>query len=679
MNDSTTKMNENQQPQTRMAIQRKPVQRQALPNDPPARDGVNRKQPPTPLGVPTEYMPPPPAYGSHLFELGTGDDLETEQRLAEMQLSDAAGASNGRAAGEGLPRQDLNSRATLTSIPTEIPTSTQSTVRAAAPGIRDKAAGASAETRPGAAISEKKEPSIWKTALDETRFFAGGLLTKPYEAAKHFAVLRHSGGLILYRGPSTNVVVTVFSTPSHPVAPADRTVWLQRRGYSGATGLKLKTLVGASGSWLDVTPEREAVASALPAADERGYQRDITKFMKKTIGSHAEKVLANLQPRETLVVRIPAACADGYFRLVVCSGGRVDGSTKRKVLCGSPVFRVASTSTDASIFRGASLSTLPLEAGIKIASLVGNNAVTNAAAPIVSTVQDQISKYQPGAVGTLAAQTAYDNSKLASKVDEAGEAWGRRREQSYHAYGADGSGHDHDEGDANLPPRVLGNDSGPTAPFPLQFQGRVVPGTGKSTAEWGVPTANLEGVSDDVRLRMRGVYFGWAAFVPSKNSPQDHCLPRDWIETIVTIGQSPWGPAGRTATSVVSRSDVVAHLLYDLGTASIFGIKLDILLMGFVRPLAAVVDGAPAVMAAAEHDASLVVSSLSRPAWGPQATLARMASDKCGHSLSDKYVDTRGKLQKQIDRIPMHWAGVRTEAGARRDQLYGNGGFWIKR
>ncbi|CAK7563846.1 MAG: hypothetical protein SEPTF4163_001723 [Sporothrix epigloea] len=656
----------------------------------------------------------PPAYELHPAP-GPGSDVGTEQQFARMQLSEAAAATSGRAADAELPRRETETMTTTTTTLAALSKSTHSTMNPVSPGTRKSTESSPAATQarpagstdsssagqflPGSTTSlgklspastrnttglsgldsKKKEPSLWKTALDETRFFAGGLLTKPYENTKHYTVLRHSSGLIMYRGPSTFVAVTVFSSPSHPISPADRTIWLQRRGYSGATGLKLKTLVGASGSWLDVTPEREAAASAVPAADERGYQRDINKFMKKTTGQHVAKPLAKMQPRETLVVRIPAACADGYFRLVVCSGGRVDGSTKRKVLCGSPVFRVASTSTDASIFRGASLSTLPLEAGIKIASFVGNNAVTNAAAPIVSTVQDQISKYQPGAVGTLAAQTAYDNSQLATKVDEAGGAWDKRREESYHAYSTAGSGRDDGFNDADIPPQVLGVDSGPTAPFPLQFQGRVMRGTGRSTVEWGVPTANLEGVPDDVRLRLRGVYFGWAMLVPSKNAAQDSRLPCDWIETIVTIGPSPWGPAGPATASVVSRSDVVAHLLYDLGMASVFDAKLKILLMGFVRPLATRRDGAAVGLAAAEKDASLVVSSLSRPAWGPDATLVRMASDANGRSLSDKYVDTRGKLQKQIDRIPMHWAGVRTEAGARRDQLYGNGGFWIMR
>lgn len=545
--------------------------------------------------------------------------------------------------------------------------------------------------KPADGNGKSKEPSIWKTALDETRFFAGGIIQKPYESTKHYTVMRHSAGLVMYRGPTTNVVVTVFSTPDHPIVPTDRTVWLQRRGYSGDTGLRLKTLVGASGSWLDVTPERRAAASELPAADERGYQRDIAKLMKKAVpGKHMEKSLAKRQPRETLVIRIPAACADGYFRLVVCTGGQgIPGPSgeisKRKVLCGSPVFRVASTSTDSSIFRGASLSTLPMEAGVKIASMVSNNYVTNAAAPIISTVQSQVSKYQPGVVQTMAAQAAYDSSGLATKVDEAGATYEQSREGAYQAYSHDGMINEDDD----APPEVIGADSGPEKPFPVQFQGRVVRGTGRSAAERGVPTANLANAPDDVRLRMRGVYFGWAAIVPGKAAAEDPRITHDWIEAVVTVGPSPWGTAATSksgTTSVVTRNEVVAHLMYDFGGTAFVDAKVKVVLMGFLRPLkgngSAGGDGDGGdcgAAGAAIDDASLVVSSLSRPAWGPQATLARMATEKSGRSLSDKYVDTRGKVQTQVDRIPLHWAGVRTTSGDLRDQLYGNGGFWIAR
>lgn len=99
--------------------------------------------------------------------------------------------------------------------------------------------------------SQTTEKTFWQTALDETKYFAGGLISHPFEYTKHFAILRHSTALIWYRGPSTSVTVTVFSDA--PLPPT-RTVWLQRKGFSGNMGMNLKSLVGANDSWLDVTP-----------------------------------------------------------------------------------------------------------------------------------------------------------------------------------------------------------------------------------------------------------------------------------------------------------------------------------------------------------------------------------------------------------------------------------------
>ena len=518
--------------------------------------------------------------------------------------------------------------------------------------------------------------------MDETRFFAGGLIQKAYESTRHYTIVRHSGGLVMYRGPTTNVVITLFSAPDRPVppSPSGRSVWLQRRGYSGDTGLRLKTLVGASSSWLDVTPERQAGVGELPAADERGYQRDIHKFMKKTVrGKHYEKAVAGRVPRETLFVRIPAACADGYFRLIVCGDADTKGPLqkygmqKKKVLCGSPVFRVASMSTDASIFRGASLSTLPAEAGVMIASLVATRYVAGAAAPLVGTVQDQVAKYQPSAASITAAQTAYDNAGLSTRVGAADEIYQETRTTAYQALRAE-TEHFVDSQD-DVPPEVVGADSGPSRPFPIRFQGRVVPGTGRSTAELGVPTANLVDVPEDVRCRLGGVYFGWAAVVPAKKSIEAGvAVPADWIEAVVTVAP----PRQPGKVSVVQHNAVAAHLLYDFGTVSLVDARLDIILMAFLAPSTDIVSSA-----SASASASLVVASLSRPAWGPQATLARVESERTARSLPDKfsdtYVDTRGRVQKQVDRIPFHWAGVRTSGGEMRDQLFGNGGFWVAR
>lgn len=204
------------------------------------------------------------------------------------------------------------------------------------------------------------------TAVNDAKHFAGGLIPHPYEATKHYSILRHSLGVVYYRGLTTRATITIFSDRG---IPATRQLWLQKRGFSGKTGLALGAAIGVKSAWIDVTPVEEVTSDRLPPADERAWQRDITKFLSKVKDT---KSVQNHRPCETFVVRIPIACQDGYFRIVLCDG--------KKVLCPSPVFRCASTSCDPSVLRGASLRTLPLELGIKAGAVVAGRATAAASA-----------------------------------------------------------------------------------------------------------------------------------------------------------------------------------------------------------------------------------------------------------------------------------------------------------
>ncbi|KAI5359007.1 hypothetical protein Slin14017_G099090 [Septoria linicola] len=202
------------------------------------------------------------------------------------------------------------------------------------------------------------------TALNDAKHFAGGLVSHPFEATKHYAILRHSLGLVYYRGHTTSVTITIFS--DRPL-PANRRLYIQRRGYSGKTGLAVGATLGIRSAWIDVTPVDEICADQVRLSDERAFQRDIIKFMTKAKTSTS---MHSHRPAETLVIRIPAACEDGYFRIVLLHDGA------RKVLCPSPVFRCASASMDPSVLRGASLRTLPLELGIRAGAVVATKAAT---------------------------------------------------------------------------------------------------------------------------------------------------------------------------------------------------------------------------------------------------------------------------------------------------------------
>ncbi|KAF8857992.1 riboflavin kinase [Acephala macrosclerotiorum] len=68
-------------------------------------------------------------------------------------------------------------------------------------------------------------------------------------------------------------------------------------------------------------------------------------------------------------------------------------------------------------------------------------------------------------------------------------------------------------------PEIIGEDSGPSAPFPLRMGGKVVKGFGRGSKELGIPTANLpvEG-TPWIEKAKSGVYFGWASLL----LPSDH-------------------------------------------------------------------------------------------------------------------------------------------------------------
>ncbi|KAK4505900.1 hypothetical protein PRZ48_003865 [Zasmidium cellare] len=517
--------------------------------------------------------------------------------------------------------------------------------------------GASHESIEAAAASSKN-PSKMKaalgTAFNEAIHFAGGLVSHPFEATKHYSVLRHSIGLVYYRGPTTSVAITVFS--DQPLPP-DRKLWLQKRGFSGKTGLAVGTL-GTRSAWIDVTPRISATPDTLPKADERAWQRDINKFLKK---AKDVKQIRNHRPYETNVVRIPHVAVDGYFRIVLCEG--------RKVLCPSPVFRYASTSTNPGMLRGTSLRSLPSELGIKIGAMVANNTANAAAAgvvqPVTTAVQNAVQPYQYGGLTQMAATSAYDSSGAPQRIEALNEAYEQRRELSHQlALGDTGEG-------ASL----IGSDDGPEHPFPIRLAGKVVPGTGRSRKQFGMPTANLGDVAEDTTLRLSGVYVAWAMVVPPKKLKED--LPQNelydtWHPAIVTVA-----PLQNTQTSVVEKRSISAYLINDLGNTTFFDSKLHLMIMGFMHPIPQTSIEDQALQIA--QDVATAQASLERPAWQVEPILTRIKTESSSRSFTDRLADAREAGQKQVDKVPVHWLGVRTESMGLKDQLIGNGGICVRR
>ena len=509
------------------------------------------------------------------------------------------------------------------------------------------------------ASNNTQKPAKWKAkvgvALTEARHKAGGLAARPFEATKHYSVLRHSQGFVYYQGSATNIAITVFSDQE---IPAERTLWLQKRGYSGNTGLKVGAKLGSRSAWIDVTPALKATADALPAEDERAWQRDIKKFVDK---ARKTKNIKNQRACETDVVRIPHIAEDGYFRIVLC--------LEKKVLCPSPVFRYMSASTDPSRIRGASLKTLPLELGIKIGAFAAMNTANRVAAPLTSTVQSVVQPYQLGGLTQTAATEAYNVSRASKKVNQtletAGQHYDEKRTLAHESVSGASSGER----------SIVGDEDGPAYPYPMKFSGRVVKGSGYSRQKLGVPTATLDNVREDVVLRLSGVYIAWANLLKPKEREKAVLSPgieEEWHQAIVIVAQDP-----SLRAKVVEQKFVSVHLIHDFKNAQFFDYKLTAILMGYLRPIDFL--SAENETAQLAGDVALTEASLKRSAWTADSTLYRMKAVSASRSLTERLADVRESGQRQFDRVPLHKLGVKTNSMGLKDQLVGNGGICVPR
>ncbi|KPM38199.1 hypothetical protein AK830_g8357 [Neonectria ditissima] len=491
-----------------------------------------------------------------------------------------------------------------------------------------------------------KDQSKWKAALGEAQYFAGGLISHPAESNKHFTIIRHSHALVWYRGPATSVPISILSDAP---LPSNRTVWLQQKGFSGNVGMSLKALMGTTGGWINVTPATKAAPEHIPENEERSIQRDLKRFFKKVSGKARNHVL-----RETHIVRIPAAATDGYFRLVLS-----DGDEGKKALCGSPVFRIASTSTDVSAVRGSSLSTLPLEFGVKVATTIGQQVVKKYTGVAGAVAQSSAKRLIPKETIRKAATKAYHNSGIGEKVTE---SWKNGKTGRY----------DPMLGGAMLdgPLTVVGPETGPEAPFPLKFSGKVVRGTGISVRDLGIPTANLSEVPDEFKMRMAGVFVAWACIQPKPGLEE---IAGDWYEALVTIA-----PLRNAAPGVVQRNKVAVHIINDFEDVAFFDARLKVILMGYLHSHA---PGHSDEDLVEEHEQDIMtaLATLGRPNWEPHDAVTSVKIMRSERSFSDRLDEVTGKVQNGVDRFPVHWAGVRSESSAVRDQVYGNGGLWIAR
>lgn len=541
--------------------------------------------------------------------------------------------------------------------------------------------------------SQSSAASYAQKAYREARHFLGGLIQHPTESTKHYTILRHSHGIVFYQGSYTFLAISIFADAP---LPADRTLWMQSKGWTGKTGMRARALLRLNDDWINVTPTTPIRPDQVKPSDERAWQRDIARFRKKG----PQPMREGHQLRETAIVRIPVEAGDGYFQLVLCQG------EKKKVLCYSPVFRVLSTSSDPSCLRGASLSTLPLELGAYIASTYATSTVQNLIAPVTQTVQNVLQPYLPSWKTQQALSTAYSVSgmedRVGSTLEDANRRYDQFREQAFTRAGGD---------------KEVDLEAGPAAPYPIDFVGRV---EGPIQTEGFAPRMKVGGVPPHVLQRLYGYYFGWARLLPEQRGAAAAAQPGPWQQSIISATSAVAEAAATNVRSDQAFKTRVSIRFIDNDVEIQSRSRIEVRIMGFIRsPQASSASPSPSpsgsttslqrsvetgagddAAAAAEErmlleacDASLAQSTLDHPAWAPDAPVTRKnendkerdsESQNAGGGILDRtkerYAQALISGQRAVDRMPLHRLGVRMGTHELKDnKMVPVSGFFIPR
>ncbi|KAM4062964.1 riboflavin kinase domain-containing protein [Hirsutella rhossiliensis] len=169
-------------------------------------------------------------------------------------------------------------------------------------------------------------------------------------------------------------------------------------------------------------------------------------------------------------------------------------------------------------------------------------------------------------------------------------------------------------------PDIVGSDSGPELPYPLQMEGKVIAGFGRGSKELGIPTANLPvdaSLTSWIADTPSGVYFGYASLALPADHPD---RPADdagfaLFPMVMSIGYNPF------YKNTVRSAEV--HVLHPF-SADFYNAHMRLLILGFIRPekdyksLDALVDDI-------KFDCDVAAKSLARDAWKPASASAQGA------------------------------------------------------
>jgi len=186
-------------------------------------------------------------------------------------------------------------------------------------------------------------------------------------------------------------------------------------------------------------------------------------------------------------------------------------------------------------------------------------------------------------------------------------------------------------------PEIIGEDSGPSAPFPLRMGGKVVQGFGRGSKELGIPTANLP-VKDTpwIESADSGVYFGWAGIkFPSDHPSLSHTETSTPIYSTTFATSVPY-PAANVEVEEERKKEgwrvypmcmsigfnpfygntvrsAEVHVMQGFGR-DFYGCEMRIAVVGYIRPEYGY-ESKEKLVEDIKMDIEVTSRSLARPAW----------------------------------------------------------------
>ncbi|KDQ64773.1 hypothetical protein JAAARDRAFT_28411 [Jaapia argillacea MUCL 33604] len=157
-------------------------------------------------------------------------------------------------------------------------------------------------------------------------------------------------------------------------------------------------------------------------------------------------------------------------------------------------------------------------------------------------------------------------------------------------------------------PQIVGPDSGPEAPFPIELSGAVQRGFGRGGKDLGCPTANLpdESLPPISSVARTGVYYGFAQVSARKDGSK--LLPDEDAKVMPMVMSLGWNPFYKN-----ERLTAEVHIMHDF-KSDFYGHDLKVIVLGYIRPELDYVSR-EALIQDIQTDIKVALNSLARPAY----------------------------------------------------------------